>query len=178
MGNVDGLHERAGVQKENLIEVHGSFESGRCDDDKCTEVLSREYLKNFLKNNQYPKCKCGKNARPNCVLFGECLPLVYDDFIDSKIVSKVDLLIIAGTSLTVSPINELPYYVPKHCMRVLFNMQIAGENDRDGFGTRKDDIFISGDCDKNFTTLLKLLKWEKDLELLKKYGKITENIEE
>ncbi|MFB5620642.1 MAG: NAD-dependent deacetylase, partial [Nitrosopumilus sp.] len=56
-----------------------------------------------------PLCKCGSILRPDVVWFGEGLP--QDVWKEAVIqASSCDVMIIAGTSLVVSPANTLPIY--------------------------------------------------------------------
>lgn len=97
--NVDGFHKAAG--SKNVYELHGSINSIRCDScGKETDV------QNFMDNADCPVCK-GK-LRPGVVLFGESLP---EDAWSKAIeeIRKADLIIVIGSSLTVSPVNHLPF---------------------------------------------------------------------
>ena len=60
-----------------------------------------------------PLCKCGNILRPDVVWFGESLP--QDVWQKSMIfANQCDLMIIAGTSLVVSPANTLPIYAKQN----------------------------------------------------------------
>lgn len=50
-----------------------------------------------------------------------------DDF------NHCDLLIVTGTSLTVSPFNMLPSKAPRNCPRLLVNLKMVGDDLPDGF---------------------------------------------
>ena len=99
--NIDGLHQRAGSKK--VFELHGSIIRIKCTicDFKDNITISFDELP--------PKCKCGKILRPDVVWFGESLPqdVWYDAINHAK---SCDVMIIAGTSLAVSPANTLPIY--------------------------------------------------------------------
>jgi NAD-dependent deacetylase sirtuin 2 len=61
------------------------------------------------------------------------------------------LLIVAGTSLVVSPANSLVYNVPKTTLRVIINNEPVGEElgiDYSSYASR--DFFAKGDCDQVF----------------------------
>lgn len=97
--NVSRLHAIAGSKK--IHELHGNIRIFRCN--HCNHPADPiEYLE---KKN----CKhCGKKAlRPNVTLFGEILPR---DAWDQTIieVEKSDVFIVIGTSLEVSPVNQIP----------------------------------------------------------------------
>jgi NAD-dependent deacetylase sirtuin 2 len=82
---------------------------------------------------------------------------------------NVDLLIVAGTSLVVSPANSLVNLVPKEAaLRVIVNQDQVGTEL--GIGYSKDaklDFFARGDCDEAFYKLILALGWnanaKKDL---------------
>ena len=96
--NIDGLHQKAG--SKNVLELHGTIYKNYCI--KC----HKEYTAEFVFHNEgIPRCECGGLIKPAVVLYGEMLP---DDFIKAKeYISKCDLLIVAGTSLTVEPAASL-----------------------------------------------------------------------
>ena len=96
--NIDGLHQKAG--SKNVLEIHGTTYKGHCM--KCNKEYSGDII---FEKNGIPKCDCGGIIRPNVVLYGEMLP---DDFIKAReYISKADLLIVAGSSLTVQPASSL-----------------------------------------------------------------------
>ncbi len=96
--NIDGLHQKAG--SKNVLELHGTTAKNYCI--KC----KKEYPKDYIFNSKgIPKCDCGGIVRPNVVLYGEMLPEEYNQAI--KYISNADLLIVAGTSLTVQPASGL-----------------------------------------------------------------------
>jgi len=103
--NIDGLHQRAG--STNVLELHGSIIRIKCTVcDFNDEVLSGFEL-------LPPKCKCGNILRPDVVWFGEALS---QDVWKNAIVhaNSCDVMIIAGTSLVVSPANTLPIYAKQN----------------------------------------------------------------
>ena len=97
--NIDGLHQKAG--SKNVLEVHGTTYTNHCLD--CHEEYDAEYVFN---SKGIPKCKkCGGIIKPDVVLYGEMLP---DYFMDARnYIKNADMLIVAGTSLTVEPAASL-----------------------------------------------------------------------
>lgn len=92
--NIDGLHQAAGSRR--VYELHGTVHRGRCV--RC----SRSYGVEYLRMGHVPKCVCGGVISPAVVL--------YEDPLDTDVcsaaigeISHADLLIVAGTSLTVYP---------------------------------------------------------------------------
>ena len=99
--NIDGLHQKAG--SKNVLEIHGTTFKNYCDD--CHKEYPSDYI---FKSSGVPLCKCGGIIRPGIVLYGENLP---EDFNKAlAYVTKADLLIVAGTSLTVFPASSLIEY--------------------------------------------------------------------
>lgn len=96
--NIDGLHQKAG--SKNVYEIHGSVLRNYCNN--CNKEYDSDYI---FKSKGIPKCKCGGLIRPDVVLYGEMLPPC---FIEAQYhISASDLLIVAGTSLTVEPAASL-----------------------------------------------------------------------
>ena len=103
--NIDGLHQKAGSTK--VLELHGSIVKIKCT--VCD--FNDEIMTDFSENP--PLCKCGNILRPDVVWFGESLP---QDVWQNAIIhaNQCDLMIIAGTSLVVSPANTLPIYAKQN----------------------------------------------------------------
>ena len=104
--NIDGLHQRAG--SSHVLELHGSIIK-----IKCTVC---EFEDNIPTNFEHlpPKCtRCANILRPDVVWFGESLPQkVWSQAIIEA--NTCDIMIIAGTSLVVSPANTLPVYAKEN----------------------------------------------------------------
>jgi NAD-dependent deacetylase len=103
--NIDGLHQKAG--STSVLELHGSIVRIKCT--KCS--FEQDMIEAF--DEVPPYCKCKNILRPDVVWFGEPLPhkTLEQAIIDS---STCDVMIIAGTSLVVSPANTLPLYAKKN----------------------------------------------------------------
>ena len=100
--NIDGLHQKAGSQK--VYELHGSVLRNYCT--RCRKFHSADFVKN---SDGIPRCACGGIVKPDVVLYEEGLD---PDTIEGSIyaISHADLLIVAGTSLTVYPAAGLINY--------------------------------------------------------------------
>ncbi|WP_261129976.1 NAD-dependent deacylase [Bacillus sp. Marseille-Q3570] len=97
--NVDGFHQEAG--NKNVHELHGSLRSIFCSD--CGQASEEG---SFL--NHAVCAMCGGHLRPEIILFGEMLP--QDTWGKAiRLIEDSDLLIVIGSSLQVSPANELPF---------------------------------------------------------------------
>lgn len=103
--NIDGLHQKAG--SSNVLELHGSIIKIKCTVCDFKDELLTEF------SNLPPLCKCGNILRPDVVWFGEGLPQdVWQEAIIQA--SSCDVMIVAGTSLVVSPANTLPIYAKQN----------------------------------------------------------------
>ena len=100
--NIDGLHQKAG--SKNVYELHGSVLRNYCM--RCNKFYDAEYIFN---SDEVPKCSCGGVIKPDVVLYEEGLD---DNTVMGAIekISKADVMIVAGTSLTVQPASSLINY--------------------------------------------------------------------
>ena len=103
--NIDGLHQRAGSSK--VLELHGSIVKIKCTVCDYKDEIFTEFAE------IPPLCTCGNILRPDVVWFGEGLPQdVWQDAIMHA--NSCDVMVIAGTSLVVSPANTLPIYAKQN----------------------------------------------------------------
>ena len=100
--NIDGLHQKAGSQR--VYELHGSVLRNYCT--RCRKFHSAEFVKEA---SGVPRCVCGGIVKPDVVLYEESLD---SDTIEGAVaaIASADLLIVAGTSLTVYPAAGLINY--------------------------------------------------------------------
>ena len=114
--NIDGLHQKAGSQK--VYELHGSVLRNYCV--LCGKFHSAVFVKN---HPEIPRCDCGGIVKPDVVLYEESLN---SNTIESAVdaISSADLLIVAGTSLTVYPAAGLVNYYRGNRM-VLINKDVT-----------------------------------------------------
>jgi|TARA_B100000959_G_scaffold227792_1_gene242864 NAD-dependent deacetylase len=103
--NIDGLHQKAGSSE--VLELHGSIVKIKCTVCDFKDEIMTKF------SEIPPLCKCGNILRPDVVWFGESLP---EEIWKHAIVqaSQCDMMIIAGTSLVVSPANTLPIYAKQN----------------------------------------------------------------
>ena len=94
--NIDGLHQMAGSR--NVFELHGSVHRNTCQ--RCG---ARYDLKQFMALPQVPVCPvCSGRVKPDVVLYEEPLdPATIEGAVEA--IRRADVLIVAGTSLTVYP---------------------------------------------------------------------------
>lgn len=103
--NIDGLHQKAG--STNVLELHGSIIRIKCTSCSFQSDIESDF------EELPPKCSCGHILRPDVVWFGEALP---QDVWKNAIMhaQSCDVMVIAGTSLVVSPANSLPLYAKQN----------------------------------------------------------------
>ena len=100
--NIDGLHQKAGSKR--VYELHGSVLRNYCT--RCGKFHTAEFIKN---STGVPKCDCGGTVKPDVVLYEESLN---QDTIEKSVmaIADADMMIVAGTSLTVYPAAGLIHY--------------------------------------------------------------------
>ena len=100
--NIDGLHQKAGSRR--VFELHGSVLRNYCM--RC----GRAYPATFIRDCPgVPRCDFGGIVKPDVVLYEE--PLDEKTLTGAvKAISRADLLIVGGTSLTVYPAAGLLRY--------------------------------------------------------------------
>ena len=119
--NIDGLHQKAGSKK--VYELHGSVLRNYCV--RCGKFHPAEFIRD---SDGVPKCDCGGIVKPDVVLYEE--PLNQRTIFDSiEAIADADLLIVAGTSLTVYPAAGLVDYYRGDRL-VLINRDATPYDDR------------------------------------------------
>lgn len=115
--NIDGLHKKAGNKK--VYEIHGTIHENYCLD--CCKFYDANYIFN---SKDIPRCtECNGIIKPNVVLYGEMLPSCYID--SEKAIMDADMLIIAGTSLTVEPASSLVNYFQGKYLVIINNTKTS-----------------------------------------------------
>lgn len=100
--NIDGLHQKAGSRR--VFELHGSVLRNHCM--RCGRVYPATFIRDCP---GVPRCDCGGIVKPDVVLYEE--PLDEKTLTGAvKAISRADLLIVGGTSLTVYPAAGLLRY--------------------------------------------------------------------
>lgn len=179
--NIDGLEDNAGISPEKIIRCHGSFNTASCQTPKCKFKTHGRKIFPVIKKNEIPICpRCNKKRRrkvekygietygvvkPNITFFGEDLPQRYFEHVD-KDIDMCDLLIVIGTSLMVSPVNEIATNLPHHVPQVLIN--------KDALNHCEFDVSLLGYSDIISMYLAKKLQWHlshEDFEKLKRENK-------
>ena len=132
--NIDGLHQKAGSRK--VYELHGSVLRNYCT--RCRRFYPAEFVRDY---DGVPKCVCGGTVKPDVVLYEESLD---QDTIEKSVMAirDADLMIVAGTSLTVYPAAGLIRYYRGNRL-VLINRDETPYDDYANlvFHARLGDIF-------------------------------------
>ncbi|HHV07520.1 MAG TPA: NAD-dependent deacylase [Firmicutes bacterium] len=103
--NIDGLHQKAGAKK--VLEVHGHLRTVRCN--SCGRQYPMKEALAQLPKVPVPRCDdCGHSVRPDVVLFGDMMPPAFTQALQA--VEQSQLVLMVGSSLTVSPANTLAFY--------------------------------------------------------------------
>ena len=109
--NIDGLHQAAGSQK--VTELHGSIHRNYCMN--CHKFHPISVIK---ESPDIPHCDCGGIIKPDVVLYEESLK---DADVENalSLISSADVLIVAGTSLSVYPAASfIRYFRGEHLVLI------------------------------------------------------------
>ena len=119
--NIDGLHQAAGSRE--VLELHGSVHRNHCL--RCGKFYGLEAIEN---SSGIPRCSCGGMIKPDVVLYEEGLDM---DVLNRAVnyISRADVLIVGGTSLTVYPAAGLIDYYRGHKL-VLINRDATALDSR------------------------------------------------
>lgn len=104
--NIDGLHQKAGIHPDRVIELHGTAHRVRCID--CGTTWAAEEIQRRLEDEPLPPCEvCGGRLRGATILFGEALP---QQALQAAVEAArgADLMLVVGSSLIVQPAARLP----------------------------------------------------------------------
>ncbi len=105
--NIDGLHERAGLDPAALIELHGNGTYARCLDCGARTELDAVKAKLDAEGGA-PRCDaCGGLVKAAVVSFGQAMPL---EAMERALwlAQQADLFLVLGSSLVVQPAASLP----------------------------------------------------------------------
>ncbi|CDS13007.1 hypothetical protein LRAMOSA05191 [Lichtheimia ramosa] len=178
--NIDTLEHKANIKR--IVNCHGSFATASCVTCgyKCDGSEIEQYIFE-QKVPPCPKCavqdadnalnKPGKKQddedededdgrpkdqgisvmKPDITFFGESLPAEFDRLLalDTEV---VDLLIVMGSSLKVSPVSEIMSQIPHSVPQILIN--------RTPITHMTFDMQLLGDCDVIVPELCRMLGWD------------------
>jgi NAD-dependent deacetylase len=106
--NVDDLHQRAGLAKKEMVQIHGDIfvtRCSRCDFSHADEPESgrlRSIAPTSENNGNLPRCpECDALMRPGVVWFGEPLPAGETERVENYLQrDPCGIVIVAGTTAT------------------------------------------------------------------------------
>lgn len=101
--NIDGLHQQAGSRE--LYELHGNLRHATCLG--CERQIPGQPVLARLLRGQVLRCDCHGVFKPDVVLFDEGLPRGLF-WLAQRALDHADLLLVAGTSLEVAPVCDMP----------------------------------------------------------------------
>lgn len=103
--NIDGLHQKAGISDQRIIELHGSSHKIRCL--SCRRVFPAESDQIDI-SVEIPDCpRCGGILKEATISFGE--PLVEEDLRGAlSVAESAGTVVVVGSSLTVNPASRVP----------------------------------------------------------------------
>lgn len=104
--NIDGLHQKAGVPDDKMIELHGNTCRIKCL--SCCKLSSiHEAQKRIEDGDLAPECECGGYLKPDTISFGQNLS--HGEIEKAiKISQNCDFFIVVGSTLLVQPAANLP----------------------------------------------------------------------
>ena len=143
--NIDGLESLTGLPEDKCFAAHGNFYGAHCTD--CSKAHPTEFVKEHVFGGTVPRCRsCDGIVKPDIVFFGEALPENFG-FLSARDFRKCDLLIVAGTSLTVHPFASLVEEVSATTPRLVINNPRVGEELGMVFEGEKlyRDVHVGGD---------------------------------
>ncbi|KAG0234870.1 NAD-dependent histone deacetylase sir2 [Actinomortierella wolfii] len=178
--NIDTLEQKAGIK--NVLQCHGSFATASClrcghkvdgNDIKdsifkqevayckvCTSSKQQEKKKKKSSRSRYHSSDDDDDddddedrplMKPDIVFFGERLPRLFDDSLEID-KEKVDLLIVIGSSLKVSPVSDIMAQLPARVPQILIN--------RTPIIHMNFDVQLLGNCDTIVAELCRRAGWE------------------
>ena len=105
--NVDNLFEKAGLEHDEVIHLHGYLPEVRCRNPHCEAIYHIGYRSIYDFHNGFCP-KCGEKLRPNIVFFGEMAPLY--ERLNAEIQS-CEFIVVVGTSGNVIGVNTMANFI-------------------------------------------------------------------
>ncbi len=104
--NIDGLHQKAGLPDDKVIELHGNTTRVRCM--SCNAIVPLDETLERIKNGEKtPNCSCGGYLKPDTISFGQSLR--EQDLNRAMTAShNCDIFLAIGSTLIVQPASLMP----------------------------------------------------------------------
>jgi NAD-dependent deacetylase len=151
--NIDLLHTRAG--SVTVYEVHGHLRDIACI--ACHYLApAAPYFHAFMAQDVLPVCpRCHHVMKPTVTLFGELLPRQAMKAAQQA-TQTCGLMLVAGTSLEVAPVGDLPLAATQHGARlIIVNRMPTPADDR-------ADVIIRGDVAEVLPRLAACVRERRD----------------
>ena len=114
--NIDDLHQRAGSTR--VFPVHGTVRTSTCQ--QCGKTCDSKSLAPEVVAGKIPLCKCGGVFKPDITFFGELLPeQAWEEA--ATAMSRADVVMVLGSSLSVYPAASLPDRRPPSSRLIIVN---------------------------------------------------------
>ncbi len=149
--NIDGLHQKAGVPGEKVIELHGNTMRARCM--SCYKVSSiHDAQKRVEAGDLAPECECGGYLKPDTISFGQSMP-EKEVARAVELSESADFFMVIGSTLLVHPAAGMPNLAKNNgAFLAMVNMS----------ETSYDNIFDALIYDKAGKTLTEILSAVKN----------------
>jgi NAD-dependent deacetylase len=116
--NTDGLHQKAGVPDEAVLELHGTIQWVDCLN--CGKRYHRSQVHDrMVAGEKIPLCEnCRGLLKPSTIAFGQAMP-VRETSEASDRSSACDFFLAAGSSLVVYPAAQMPLMAKQNGARLV-----------------------------------------------------------
>lgn len=126
--NIDGLHRKAGVPEDKLVEIHGRHDRFICTRDGCSRVLEPlvDVDLGVVNEGKIPVCDgCGAPVRPLVLLFDETYEShpAYQMRKARKALNDASVIVFVGTSFSVG-ITDYAVRAGRYAEALLVNVNI------------------------------------------------------
>lgn len=111
------------MDMDKVLQCHGANRGAHCA--KCKVQANAAHCQKAIQDQKVLYCtdeNCKGPIKPDIVFFGEALPSKFRQLVNPEALAPVDLLLVMGTALAVSPFNMIPHLVDDKTPRVLFNL--------------------------------------------------------
>jgi NAD-dependent deacetylase len=146
--NIDGLHQKAGVPEDRVVELHGSNAYVACLD--CRRRYEWDEVLPFFEEHPAPECPrcaaCGGWLKPATVSFGQAMPQTETRRAFAE-AARADVLLAVGSSLQVYPAAAVPAEARRAgALVAIVNQEPTGQD-------HIADIFLRGPAGSILTEL-------------------------
>ena len=116
--NIDGLHEKGGVGRDKIVNIHGTNSEAVCLSCQRVQDIG-PVLDRIAAGDDVPLCReCGGLLKPNTISFGQ--NLVREHLVISeKATRECDLFMALGSSLVVQPAASFVEVAHRHGKKII-----------------------------------------------------------